>query len=441
MKILYLTFAFQHPSLRGPTRCYHFIKELSRRHEITLLSASRLPVPREALEEMAGYTEGMQIFGGNGETKSRFGKVLRRVPGIGARLEREWEYSRAVEELKKAFAKVVRGKSFDVLLHHGKDVFPVIEEFEDLPIVIDVCDATSMRILGQMAYARPVKRALLGLRYLRVKRLEKRVVRKSPHLAFISCRDREAVMGPGRAAEILPIGVDCEYWTRRAGNPQSNTIALVGVMNYAPNADAALYLIDEILPHIRKTIPDIRVLIVGRDPMPALLERAKRNPEVTVTGFVDDVRPYLERTAVAVAPLRYGAGIQNKVLEAMAMEVPVVTTRLAADGLRVEGEARLPLETADTAEEFAGQVVALLQNPARRAKLGGEGRQFVERNYVWLRSAETLEKICLRASAEAERVQARTPGRELEVAKASDREWGPGNLGLESQLRTMRRKP
>ncbi len=420
MKILYLTFAFQHPSLRGPTRCYHFIKELSQRHEITLLSASRLAIPAEAKEEMAGYTKEMQIFGGNGATKSRGGKLLGRVPGIGARLQREWEYRQAVREMKTAFAKLVREKSYDVLLYHGKDLFPVIEDFEGLPIVIDVCDATSMRILGQMAYARPAKRTLLGLRYLLVRHLEKKVIRKSPHLTFISCRDREAVLGPGRPAEILPIGVDCEFWKRRTELPNSNTIVMVGVMNYAPNADAAIYLIDQIVPLIRQAIPEVYVSIVGRDPGSALLERGRRKRGLTITGFVDDVRPYLEKAAVAVAPLRYGAGIQNKILEAMAMEVPVVTTSLAAYGLRVEGEPNLPVYVADTAEEFAAQVAALLRNPAERARLAREGRQFVERNYVWSRSAEKLERICQQAATEG-RLQER--------------------LGAELSTRTAQREP
>jgi len=117
-----------------------------------------------------------------------------------------------------------------------------------------------------------------------------------------------------------------------------------------------------------------------------------------VTGFVDDVRPYLERSAVAVAPIRHGAGILNKVLEAMAMEVPVVTTSLAAEGLRVEGDSNLPLHVADDAGEFAERVVALLRDPAERARLAREGRQFVQRNYVWSRSAETLERMCYEAA-------------------------------------------
>ena len=401
MRILYLSFSFQHPSLRGPTRCYHFLRELSRRHEITLLSASRIPVPPEAKQEVARYTKHLQVFGCNGTPTSQTGRLLGRVPRVGRRLQRQWEYSLAVRKMKAALKQLVQQNSYDVLLFHGIDIFPAIKDLDELPIVIDFCDATSMLFLRQMAYSSPAKWVLLGLRYLRMRRLEKRLTRKGPHLAFISRRDRDAVLGPGQRAEVLPIGVDSEFWKRQSEYPNTNTIIFVGVMNYAPNADAATYLLDEIVPRVRKEVPDLEVYIVGRDPSRVLREKARQQAGVHVTGFVDDVRPYLERSAVAVAPIRYGAGILNKVLEAMAMEVPVVTTTLAADGLRVEGEPELPLCVADDAGEFAARLVALLRDPAARVHLARAGRQFVQRNYVWSRSVETLERMCYEAAAQA----------------------------------------
>jgi glycosyltransferase involved in cell wall biosynthesis len=171
-------------------------------------------------------------------------------------------------------------------------------------------------------------------------------------------------------------------------------------MNYAPNEDAALHLIDGILPRVRRSIPDAELLVVGRDPTPALLERSRRLPGVTVTGFVEDLRPYLERAAVCAAPLRFGAGVQNKILEAMAMEVPVATTSIAAAGLRVDGAGEPPLCVADDEERFAASLVRLLQDPEERARLAREGRRFVEDHFVWARQAEELEKLCHEAVRE-----------------------------------------
>jgi hypothetical protein len=168
-------------------------------------------------------------------------------------------------------------------------------------------------------------------------------------------------------------------------------------MNYAPNEDAAIYLIDKILPLVRRAIPHLETLVVGRDPTPALQERAKQFPDVTVTGFVEDVRTYLERACVFVAPLRYGSGIQNKVLEAMAMEVPVITTSLAANGLRVDGVVEPPVVIADGEEKFAERIVALLNHKEERNRLAGEGRRFVENHFAWSRSAAKLEEMCFAA--------------------------------------------
>jgi len=397
MKILYLTFSFQHPSLRGHTRCYYFIKELSRRHEITLLSATLFPISHDVRQDMAAYTKQILVFDGSG----RAGNLLGRLPRFGARLQREWEYNLAGRKMKAALKQLVRQGSYDVVLLHGKVLFPVIRDFDDLPIVIDMCDATSLRLRRQMAYSRWAKRAWLGLQYLRVRRLEKAMIARSPNLAFISCRDRDAVLDPGRTAEVAPIGVDSHLWKRQSGQPSSPTLIFVGVMSYAPNVDAAAYLIDQIVPRVRKEIPDLEVYIVGRDPSPMLREKASRQAGVHVTGFVDDVKPYLERSAVAVAPIRYGAGIQNKLLEAMAMEVPVVATSLAAEGLRVMGGSNPPLYVAGDAEEFTQRVVTLLRDPVERARLARQGRLFVQRNYVWSRGAETLERMCYAAVAQA----------------------------------------
>jgi glycosyltransferase involved in cell wall biosynthesis len=168
-------------------------------------------------------------------------------------------------------------------------------------------------------------------------------------------------------------------------------------MSYHPNAEAALFLLDSILPLVRKVRPELEILIVGRDPSSELVRVAKRYSDVTVTGGVDDVRPYLERADIFVAALRFASGVQNKVLEALAMEVPVVTTPVVATGLRVDG-VEPQVVIGRTAEEIAACIVRLLGNSEERARLSTEGRRFVEAHCSWSRSAEKLEKLCLAAA-------------------------------------------
>jgi glycosyltransferase involved in cell wall biosynthesis len=400
MRILYVTPAFHHPTLRGPTRCYHFIKELGRRHAITLLSLSKVEVSREAHQEMASYTERILLFDTRRAPDSRWRGLLEKLPFVGRRLGKDLRRRDAIQRMKEAFDELVRKDSYDVVLFHGKLTLPVIEDFDALPLVVDFCDAGSLGTKTRLRHARVSELPFVLLRHLQMRRIESRLVRKSPHLAFISQRDREVILGPGSRAEVVSIGVDLGFWSRRAAPASSHSILFSGIMNYAPNEDAALHLIDRILPRVQQSIPDAGLLVVGRDPTPALLERSRLRPGVTVTGFVDDLRPYLERAAVCAAPLRFGAGVQNKVLEAMAMGVPVVTTSIAAAGLRVDDAAAPPLYVADDDERFAACLVQLLQDPGERARLAREGRRFVEEHFVWAHQAERLEALCQEAVRE-----------------------------------------
>jgi glycosyltransferase involved in cell wall biosynthesis len=406
MRMLYIIPTFQHPKVRGPDRHYRFIRELSQRHDITLLTLVRSKISPEAMAEMAGYTEQIFTFAvngaGNGDAKGHW-------PFLGAsRLAQLGQLRASVAEMKKTFGQLMQRGDYDLLLFHGKDCAAVLDEVKDLPVVIDFCDATSMRVRARMSHVGLAKRLALGARYLQVRQIEQKMIRKTPHVAFISGRDREAILGSspplgpllggrGKGGVVIPNGLDLQYWRRRSNNPQSNCLIFTGVMNYAPNEDTALYLIDQILPRLKQSLPNLALIIAGRDPTPALLERGRRHPEVTITGFVDDMRDYLEQASVFVAPLRYASGMQNKIQEALAMEIPVVTTSVVAAGFRMGDGQEAPLYMADTPAAFAEKVVSLLGQPAEQARLAREGRQFAEKYFDWSRSARQLEQMCFEA--------------------------------------------
>ena len=166
-------------------------------------------------------------------------------------------------------------------------------------------------------------------------------------------------------------------------------VVFVGAMAYAPNVAAMRYFTDEVLPIVRRTRPGARLTIVGRDPAPVV--RAMASEGVDVTGEVDDVRPYLARAAVFVAPMVSGSGIKNKVLEAMAMGRPVVATPLAIEGLPLRhGENVL---VADGAAGLADAIHRLLADPGEAARIGGGGRALVERIYTWDACATRYERL------------------------------------------------
>lgn len=397
MRILHITPSFQHPTVRGPDRHYHFMRELSQRHEMTLLTLARSKIPAAAMEEMRGYAQNVYAFDITAEDGGKNGNGHLLPTSVGRRLQREWRFRSGREKMRETLEKLSQEGVFDVVLFHGKNVFPIIDGWNETPVVSDFCDATSLRVRKKMRYASKAKVPLLLLRYLQVRATEKKMVSQSSDVAFISRRDREAILGAHDNSPIVTNGIDLEYWRRKTDKPRPNCLIFTGVMDYAPNEDAALYLIDEILPRLKASLPDVELVIAGRDPRPVLKERAARHPQVTVTGFVEDMRTHLEQASVFVAPLRYASGQQNKILEALAMEIPVVTTPISEEGVRVSDDQELPLYSAEGAAAFADCVLQLLQQPSERARLAARGRQYVEEHFSWPQSAAQLEQMCFEA--------------------------------------------
>jgi len=194
----------------------------------------------------------------------------------------------------------------------------------------------------------------------------------------------------GGTSAVLRNGVDLEYYSPSENAPEHGHLMFTGVMNYYPNVDACVWFADEILPLVRAEHPGARFTIVGSQPSPEV-ERLAEREGVTVTGFVDDTRDWLRRCDVAVAPLRIARGIQNKVLEAMGMGLPVVGTTPATQGVGArDGRDYL---VADQAGDIARRVCELLAAPERARELGAAGRSYVEDHYDWEVVFEPLDEI------------------------------------------------
>ncbi len=349
------------------------------------------------MQEMRSYTEQIVTFKTNDSEGFPGESWAKQFPVIGGRWVQQTRLRRGVKQMRATLRQLAQQEPFDVVLFHGKDCFHAVEDWHDLPIVTDFCDATSFRIRTKMRHVNSVMALALALRYLQVRRIERKMVQSTPYVAFISQRDRDVILGPNSRAVVIPNGLDIDYWTRRTRSPHAHTLIFTGVMDYSPNTDAALRLIDKILPLLRPLVPNLKIILAGRNPTPILLERAKSHHEVIVTGFVEDLRDYIEQAAIFVAPLRYASGMQNKLQEALAMEIPIVTTSIAADGLRIADGVDVPVYVADQDEAFAQRVVELLQRPDEQARLAVQGRAFAEEHFSWTHSAQQFERMCLQA--------------------------------------------
>lgn len=203
---------------------------------------------------------------------------------------------------------------------------------------------------------------------------------------------------PGATAVVLRNGVDLAYYAPRWSGREPGRIVFTGVMNYLPNAEGCVWFVREILPLVRRSVPSAAFSIVGSHPTPEV-QRLADVPGVEVTGFVDDTRTWLGKASLSVAPLRIARGIQNKVLEAMAMGLPVVGTTCATQG--VEGVDGRDFRVRDEPEAFAREVVDLLTSPERALELGRAARRFVESTYDWEVVFQPLDELVQRCARSA----------------------------------------
>jgi glycosyltransferase involved in cell wall biosynthesis len=203
---------------------------------------------------------------------------------------------------------------------------------------------------------------------------------------------KSEIENPKSELEVLPNGVALEYFAPSTAPRDPGTIVFTGKMSYHANITAALHLVNDIMPLVWRERPNVRVNIVGQNPPRQLQNLVTHHASrVTLTGFVPDLPPHLQHATVAVAPMSYGAGIQNKVLEAMASATPVVASPQAVSALSaVDGEHLL---IGDDAESFARQVLRLLEDAELRQRIGNAGRRFVEQNHDWNHIVERFEEI------------------------------------------------
>lgn len=386
MQILYITGGFPFPLTSGFLRHYHLIRELSAHHAITLLSLAGPQYKSEHGDAMRPFLKELHVF----PAGSR-----------GSSLVRRWRQGRrmltgrevTLDQMRSKVRELLDRSPFDVVIQSSKTTTPVLDELRETPVLVDLCDAASERVRGRIRHSNWQKTPWLWMEYLVTRSAERRYLQRATHMTFASCRDREALV-PDQVerASVIPNGVDIEYWHRTTSARPNHRIVFTGAMHYAPNVDASVFLATQIMPRVLKESPQTRLFLVGRDPRPEVQALAQL-PNVTVTGYVDDVRPYLEEATLFVAPLRFGTGIQNKVLEAMAMEIPVIASPVAADGLRTEAGHLPPIETAATADEFAQAILRGFQIQTTHPHPDRQVREFVREHFHWATSAERVNDL------------------------------------------------
>lgn len=381
MRILIIDEEFPYPLNTGKRiRTYNLVRELARYNDISYLafgssdSESYTRLDRDGLGPIAVPPPDRKQSG----------------PFFYARLLMNlfspWPYivtSHYTGSFQRRLRELVRRHRYDLLICEWTPYARYLKDLDGVRSIIVAHNIeSSIWARYQQNETNPVKRWYISIQKDKIVRFEKSCFHWTDGATAVSAEEAAFMnsLDVPYPTEVIENGVDVDYFAPRDDEVVPSQLVFTGSMDWRPNQDACLYLVDEILPLLREAKHDVRVLLVGRKPprhIRALGERAG----VTVTGSVDDVRPYISRSAVCLVPLRIGGGSRLKILEAMAMKKPVVSTSVGSEGLQVsDGE---NIVNADTPETFASAVVGLLEDPSRRERIAAAGYDLVHRKYRW----------------------------------------------------------
>jgi polysaccharide biosynthesis protein PslH len=388
MRVLVATLGPPLPADRGArVRDLELLRRLGARHEVTLLALLESPQEAAPLKELEGTVRRVEWVADRhspAHDATRMLHVARGTPLASA----PFLSRRAV----RRFAQLVAEERPDLVQIEHSFLAPLVDT---IPIARRPRVVLSLHNVGDRQYASmaaSASRLDARLRYRAkhalVRSLERRYLGRFDLVLVVSEPEREAVheLAPDVAVEVIENGVDTD---RLLPLPEAGRASVLFIANlaYRPNADAAIWLCARVVPALRALRSGTQVRIVGPDP-PQRLRVLARRQGVAVTGFARDIVPHYRWASVAVAPIHSGGGTRLKILEAMALGRPVVSTPLGCDGLAVEDGRHLLV--AHRPEDFAQRIAALLGNAQLRERLRGESRRLVERRYSWQRSADKL---------------------------------------------------
>jgi polysaccharide biosynthesis protein PslH len=400
MRVLYLCHRFPYPPRRGgKIRPFNVVRHLSERHEVTVCSLARSSAEAAEANGIAPYCA--RYFVEQVRAPVQTLRMIARLPtptpsSLG------FFYS---TRLARRVSALLTHERFDLIFVHCSSVAQYVARHSGTPKILDFGDMDSQK---WFEYARFKPFPLnLGYRLEGMKMLaeEKRLARRFDLCTVTTRGEWETLAGYGTdtPTDWFPNGVDSEYFAPSGERYDADAISFIGRMDYYANQECMFDFCANTLPRLRGHRPNLRLMIVGADPSPAV-RRLGDLPGVTVTGSVPDVRPYLQRSALMVAPLNIARGTQNKILEAMAMGVPVVTSAAAASG--VDANAAEHFLVARTPVEYESAIMSILARSDERARLARAGRDRMRSHHDWSRSMRRLDGIVERCLAVRAREQA-----------------------------------
>jgi sugar transferase (PEP-CTERM/EpsH1 system associated) len=405
MRILLLTHRIPFPPNKGEKiRSYNMLRFLAGRHEVHVGTLVDDVADRAAVADVARI--GASVLHADIAGRSRALSALRAL-AAGRSVAVEHFYSPA---LQRQLDELMDRVDFDAVLCSSSPMAEYVFRSRHSGkllgrsrTLMDLIDVDSFKWSQYASQRFPPMSWLYAYEARRLAAYEERISRTFRRVCVVTEQEK-TLLPPGVVLERVSAvgnGVDLEYFSPRQRQadgtaPHHPTLVFTGVMDYWPNVDGVKWFVESILPRVREAVPDVRFNIVGSRPAPEVRELT-RVPGVQVTGFVPDVRTWLGEADVCVVPLRIARGIQNKVLEAMAMGKPVVSTAAAFEG--IDARSGEDLVVAADEHAFATSVIGLLREPARARRIGEQARARVEQRYSWDQNLSQLERLLEQAGA------------------------------------------
>lgn len=391
MKILLLAHRLPWPLHDGYNlHNHHYVRQLHARHAFHLVAVDDGELPPEETARYASITTVPPRPSSNGRS---LGKRLASALSVDQVFDRDPAVAAAVERV------LAEHGPFDVVWTSGAKML-VYSHPLGLPTLGDIADEAAREALHDLRTSRrPVAFARALKNLINTWRFQRKYLAHTPICTVVSESDRDMLARnvPELEVRVTPNGVDADTYRPLGEPPLHPSLVFEGAMGFLPNAEGIVAFCHDTLPLIRQRHPDVQLVAVGKGPTPEVLALA--GPRVTVTGFVDDVRPFVDRASVFICPLRRGAGIKNKILQAWAMEKAVVATPVSCGGLAIERGVNI--EVAESPEDFARVVCELLDDGPRRQALGRAGRATVQQRYGWEAAAARMEIILKQVVARA----------------------------------------
>ncbi len=387
MRILFLTSRLPYPPNRGDKlRVLNFFRSLSKEHEIHLASF----ITRE---EEKSYTTYLEPY--CADITLVLQTPIRSILTVAKRiftpypLQVNYYHSPRME---KVLDELRNQKKFDLIYAHLIRMAPYAASFPHTYRILDLTDLISEEIKRSLPFRNDLSKVLYRIELPKITKFETSIVNSFNECWLISDYENEILTAKNLTTKVVTIrnGVNYESYYPTGVPRQRNRLIFVGHMGVFHNIDAAQYLCREILPCVRGKIPGIEIQIVGAEPVSKARKLASL-PGVHVLGFVENLPSLLNQAGMFVAPLRFSAGVQNKVLEAMATGTPVITTSHVNNGIGAVDEKSILL--ADSTEEFVDRIIELYSDPVKSDQIGYEGAEFVRSNFSWEQVLKRLNSI------------------------------------------------